>query len=124
MQAIALTPGKTDLRLVERPVPTIGAPDEVKLRVVRVGICGTDREEASGGRARAPRGQSELVIGHEMMGQVVEVGKAVTRVKPGDYAVFTVRRGCGKCLPCQMNRSDMCLTGQYLERGIWGLDGY
>ena len=59
-----------------------------------------------------------------MFGQVVEVGQAVTRVKPDDFAVFTVRRGCGKCLPCRMNRSDMCQTGEYQERGIWGLDGY
>ncbi len=72
----------------------------------------------------APKGQEDLVIGHEMFGQVVEIGKAVTRVKKGDYAIFTVRRGCGKCLPCAMNRSDMCLTGEYHERGIWGLDGY
>ncbi len=124
MQAIALIPGTTTLRMVDRPEPHISAPDEVKLQVVRVGICGTDREEASGGRARAPAGQQDLVIGHEMFGQVVEVGPAVTRVQVGDYAVFTVRRGCGKCLPCLMNRSDMCLTGDYRERGIWGLDGY
>jgi threonine dehydrogenase-like Zn-dependent dehydrogenase len=89
-----------------------------------VGICGTDREEAAGGRSKAPAGQNELVIGHEMFGQVVEVGRAVTRVAQGDFAVFTVRRGCGKCLPCLMNRSDMCQTGEYAERGIWGLDGY
>ena len=43
--------------------------------------------------------------------QVVETGKAVTSVKPGDLAVFTVRRGCGRCVPCTMNRSDMCTTG-------------
>jgi threonine dehydrogenase-like Zn-dependent dehydrogenase len=59
-----------------------------------------------------------------MFGQVVETGKNVTIVRPGDFAVFTVRRGCGECLPCLMNRSDMCLTGNYRERGIWGLDGY
>ena len=77
------------------PEPSIAAPDEIKLRIVRVGICGTDREELQGGRADAPAGKTELVIGHEMFGQVVEVGSAVKRVKPGDYAVFTVRRGCG-----------------------------
>jgi threonine dehydrogenase-like Zn-dependent dehydrogenase len=110
--------------MVDRPEPQIGAPDEVKVRIVRVGICGTDREEASGGRALAPQGQQDLVIGHEMFGQVVEVGQSVSRVKVGDYAVFTVRRGCGKCLPCTMSRSDMCRTGDYQERGIWGLDGY
>jgi threonine dehydrogenase-like Zn-dependent dehydrogenase len=124
MKAIANIPNTSTLLLIERPEPMITTPDEVKLRVLRVGICGTDREEAAGGRSKAATGFNELVIGHEMFGQVTEVGQAVTRVKPGDYAVFTVRRGCGKCLPCTMNRSDMCQTGEYQERGIWGLDGY
>ncbi|HEX7973985.1 MAG TPA: glucose 1-dehydrogenase [Anaerolineales bacterium] len=124
MKAIAVVSGTPELKLVERPEPSISAPDEIKLRILRVGICGTDREEAAGGRSKPPDGAQELVIGHEMFGQVVEAGQAVTRVKPGDYAVFTVRRGCGKCLPCLMNRSDMCETGQYTERGIWGRDGY
>ncbi|MCC7418514.1 MAG: glucose 1-dehydrogenase [Acidobacteria bacterium] len=124
MKAIAVVPGTRDVRLVDRPEPSIAAPDEIKLRVVRVGICGTDREEAAGSRAKAPPAHKDLVLGHEMFGQVVEVGRAVTLVKPGDHAVFTVRRGCGACRPCAMNRSDMCRTGQYSERGIWGLDGY
>lgn len=124
MKAIALTPGTPVIRLIDLPEPVVTSPDDVKVRILRVGVCGTDREEASGGRALAPQGQKELVIGHEMFGQVVETGKAVARVKPGDYAVFTVRRGCGECTPCLMNRSDMCLTGRYRERGIWGLDGY
>lgn len=124
MDAIAVIPGTTTLRIVERAEPSVAAPDEVKMRVLRVGVCGTDREEAAGGRARAPEDQQDLVIGHEMFGQVVEVGQAVERVKVGDHAVFTVRRGCGKCLPCAMNRSDMCRTGEYRERGIKGLDGY
>ena len=92
--------------------------------MIRVGICGTDREEVSGGRAQAPQGQSELVIGHEMLGKVVNVGSSVTCVKPGDYAVFTVRRGCRECSCCLMNRADMCQSGNYRERGIRGLDGY
>jgi threonine dehydrogenase-like Zn-dependent dehydrogenase len=124
MKACAIAPGTTNLRLVDRPEPDVTRPDEVKLRVLAVGICGTDREEASGGRALAPDGQHQLVIGHEMLGQVEAVGAAVTRVRPGDHAVFTVRRGCGACRPCAVNRSDMCLTGRYKERGIWGLDGY
>ena len=124
MKALALLTGTKDIRLVDRPEPELAAPDEIKVRVLRVGICGTDREEASGGRALPPEGAKELVIGHEMFGQVVDAGKNVTLVKPGDLAVFTVRRGCGECLPCLMNRSDMCRTGKYRERGIWGLDGY
>ncbi|MDE3178080.1 MAG: glucose 1-dehydrogenase [Acidobacteriota bacterium] len=124
MKAIAIVPGSAGSLLVERPEPAISAPDEVKMRVLRVGICGTDREEVIGGRASAPAGQKELVIGHEMFGQVTGVGSSVTRVKAGDHAVFTVRRGCGECLSCLMNRSDMCQTGKYRERGIKGLDGY
>lgn len=124
MKAIAIVPGTAGARIVERPEPAVAAPDDVKLRVIRVGICGTDREELSGGRADAPDGRKELVIGHEMFGQVVEAGSAVTRVKVSDYAVFTVRRGCNACAPCRMGRSDMCQTGNYRERGIKGLDGY
>jgi glucose 1-dehydrogenase len=124
MKALSVIPGTKKLQLVDRPEPQLQADDEIKLRVLRVGICGTDREEAAGGRAMAPKGYQDLVIGHEMFGQVIETGEGVTRVKKGDYAVFTVRRGCGKCLPCAMNRSDMCATGEYHERGIWGLDGY
>ena len=124
MKAIAIIPSTTNLRLVDRPEPSISAPDEVKLRVLRVGICGTDREEAAGGRSLAPQDQADLVIGHEMIGQVTQMGAAVTRVQAGDYCVLTVRRGCGQCLPCMMNRSDMCSTGKYHERGIWELDGY
>jgi glucose 1-dehydrogenase len=124
MQAIALVPGTTAVQIVDRPEPQLQAPDDVKLRILRVGICGTDREEATGGRALAPMGQPDLVLGHEMLGQVVAIGSAVQRVSVGDYAVFTVRRGCGHCLPCDLNRADMCRTGEYHERGIWGLDGY
>ena len=124
MKAIAIIPGTQTLELIDRPEPSITADDHVKMKVLRVGICGTDREEAAGGRAKAPEGVETLVLGHEMFGQVVEVGKSVTRVKPNDYAVFTVRRGCSTCIPCGMHRNDMCMTGNYHERGIWGLDGY
>jgi threonine dehydrogenase-like Zn-dependent dehydrogenase len=93
MKAIAIIPGTAVPRLVERPEPSIATQDEIKIRIIRVGICGTDREEVSGGRAQAPDGQKELVIGHEMLGQVMSVGSSVTRVKSGDYAVFTVRVG-------------------------------
>ena len=124
MKAIALVPGTTNLRLVDLPEPSITAPDEVKLEVLQVGICGTDREEASGGRAEAPPGKTELVIGHEMLGQVVAIGSAVMAVQPEDYAVFSVRRGCGHCPACAVNRSDMCYSGDYTERGIKGRDGY
>jgi glucose 1-dehydrogenase len=124
MKAIAITPGTREVNIVDRPEPQLASPGQIKLRVLRVGICGTDREEASGGRADAPPGQKELVIGHEMFGQVEEVGSQVQGVKPGDFGCFTVRRGCGHCPACLNNRSDMCSTGDYTERGIKQKDGY
>jgi glucose 1-dehydrogenase len=124
MKAIANITGTSTLNLVDRPEPDVAADDDIKLRVLYVGICGTDREEAAGGRSKPPGSQTELVLGHEMFGQVVKIGNSVTRVAIGDYAVFTVRRGCGTCLSCLMNRADMCQTQEYSERGIWGLDGY
>lgn len=118
MKAIAIVPGTTGSRIVDRPEPGITNSDEVKVKIKRVGICGTDREEVSGGRADAPEGQKELVIGHEMFGQVVEIGSSVSRVKVGDFAVFTVRRGCGQCPPCLMGRADMCQTGTASSRPL------
>src|SRR5207248_8104138 len=102
VRALAIVPRAKKVRIVERPRPALKGRENVELRVLRVGVCGTDREEVAGGRARAPDGEEELVIGHEMIGQVVAVSSNVARVRPGDYAVLTVRRGCGKCGPCAM----------------------
>ena len=124
MKAIAVVPGTKNVQLVDRPEPEVTAPDEVKMKVLRVGICGTDREEAAGGRADAPRDHKDLVIGHEMFGRVTEAGSAVKTVKAGDLGVFTVRRECGHCPACLAGRSDMCTSGDYTERGIKGRDGY
>jgi glucose 1-dehydrogenase len=124
MKALSITPGKGDLKIIDVEEPGIQFPDDVKLKVLQVGICGTDREEVEGGRADAPANEDHLIIGHEMFGKVVDAGKDVTVVKKGDYALFIVRRGCGECYPCLNGRSDMCYTGRYKERGIKSLHGY
>lgn len=124
MKAIAITPGKGYPCLIDVDEPAIKDDHDVKIQVSEVGICGTDREEASGGRADAPAGENFLVIGHEMIGRVVDTGKSVTRVKKNDYALFMVRRPCGHCLFCSNNRSDLCSTGDYTERGIKGIHGF
>jgi glucose 1-dehydrogenase len=125
MKAIALKPHTKDVELKEDwPDPTIKADDDVKVEILEVGICGTDREEVSGGRADAPAGENLLVIGHEMLGKVVEIGKKVKNFKKGDLVVITVRRGCGICEPCKNNCYDMCKTGKYQERGIKQRHGY
>jgi len=125
MKAIILKPHTKDVQLKDNwPEPKIEKDDDVKVQIIEVGICGTDREEASGGRADAPNGEELLVIGHEMLGKVVDVGKGVKNFKNGDLTVITVRRGCGKCEPCKNNCFDMCQTGLYQERGIKQRHGY
>lgn len=124
MKALTIIPGKGNLQLKDIPEPQITEDDDVKIEVINVGICGTDREEVSGGRADAPKGETELIIGHEMFGRIVEVGQSVKSVKPGDYGLFSVRRGCTICVPCQLKRSDMCNSGLYSERGIKQLNGF
>lgn len=124
MKALALVPGTTEISLRDYPEPAIETPTQVKMKILEVGICGTDREEVKGGRATPPSGKTHLVIGHEMLGIVTDTGAAVSGVAPGDYGVFSVRRGCGRCAACKNNRSDMCYTAEYKERGIKGLNGY
>lgn len=124
MKAISLIPGTTQIELIEQIEPQIQHSDEVKLKVMEVGVCGTDRELAAGGRASAPQGEEKLIIGHEMIGNVIEVGKSVKEFKPGDLAIVTVRRGCNHCPACLADRADMCYSGDYLERGIKGSHGF
>ena len=125
MKALLLTPGTNHVRLAtDWQEPKLETPTQIKVRILEVGICGTDREEASGGRADAPKGEKELVIGHEMLGSVVEIGAKVTGVKKNDLVVLTVRRGCGACANCKAHCSDMCETGNYTERGIKQRHGY
>lgn len=124
MKAISITPGKGEPHFIDIPEPQISNDYDIKLETLQVGICGTDRAEISGGKVLAEPGRKELVIGHEMLGRVVETGAKVTLAKPGELGLFTVRRGCGKCYPCQHERNDMCETGDYSEHGIKGIDGF
>lgn len=124
MKAIAITPGVPEATFITVDEPQIDTPTQVKIKVLEVGICGTDREEVMGGRADAPANTAHLIIGHEMMGEVIETGVDVANVRVGDYAVLTVRRGCGKCEACLNGRSDLCYTGEYKERGIKALHGF
>lgn len=124
MKAIALVPHSKDVKVTDFPEPKIEKPTELKVKVLRVGICGTDREEASGGRADAPVGEKELIIGHEMLGEVVQVGNDVKKFKPKDLVVIMVRRPCSECEMCKKGCWDMCESGNYTERGIKQRHGF
>lgn len=109
--------------LADVPAPEL-TPSGVRVRVVRVGVCGTDREILAGGHGVAPSGRDRLVLGHESFGQVTEVASEGSGFKPGDFVVATVRRGCAACAHCRDGMSDFCDTGGFLERGILGMDGF
>ena len=126
MKAIAVTPRQKDsMAVIDVPEPQIGVGD-VLVKVARVGICGTDVELKAGDYGEAPVGSSHLVIGHESFGQVVQTGSEVEGIAVGDYVVASVRRPCphDRCLPCRSGQNDMCITGDYTERGIKGQHGY
>jgi threonine dehydrogenase-like Zn-dependent dehydrogenase len=120
MKAIAVFPGTHEIRLIDHPEPKISKPTDVKLRIIDVGVCGTDKEICAFEYGTPPDGSEYLVIGHESLGEVVEVGSVVSRVKVGDLAVPMVRRPCShdSCLACRSGRQDFCYTGDFTERGI------
>ncbi len=126
MKAIAVVPGTQEVRLIEQEAPPVTAPTHVKLRVLDVGVCGTDREICAFQYGTPPDGTEHLVIGHESLGEVVEVGAAVTRLKRGDLVVPMVRRPCAHegCAACRAGRQDFCFTGDFSERGIKNLHGF
>ena len=77
-------------------------------------------------RHRRRPDRDHFILGHESLGEVVEVGPAVTRVKPGDLVIATVRRPCAheSCAACRAGRPDFCLTGDYHEHGIKDMHGF
>jgi threonine dehydrogenase-like Zn-dependent dehydrogenase len=95
----------------------------VLVKVLRVGVDGTDREINAAEYGAAPPGDSYLITGHESFGRVVEVGPAVTDLAPGDYVVATVRRPGGSIYDA-IGTSDMTTDDTYFERGINLRHGY
>ncbi|NNM42954.1 MAG: alcohol dehydrogenase catalytic domain-containing protein, partial [Chlamydiae bacterium] len=77
MKAIALFPKSGELKLIDHPEPKITHSNEVKIKVIGVGICGSDREMMEKKRAAPPPGEEHLILGHEMLGEVHEIGKDV-----------------------------------------------
>lgn len=127
MKAIAVFPRRPgSIHLAELPMPSLDEiPDGrgVLVKVLRVGIDGTDREINAGEYGAPPPGYDFLVIGHEGLGQVVAVGRNVTELAPGDYVVATVRRP-GSSIYDLIGTNDMTTDDTYYERGINLRHGY
>ncbi len=127
MKAIAVIPGKPDsmhLREMARPtLDEIAGGRGVLVKVLRVGVDGTDKEINAAEYGAAPAGYDFLVTGHESFGRVVEVGPNVTELRPGDYVVATVRRP-GSSIYDRIGTYDMTTDDVYFERGINLRHGY
>jgi glucose 1-dehydrogenase len=126
MKAIAVMPQIKEVAIINQPEPKILSSTDVKLRMLEAGVCGTDKEICAFEYGTPPAGSEQLVIGHESLGEVVEVGPQVTRVKVGDLVVPMVRRPCPHdyCLACRADRQDFCFTGDFQERGIKERHGF
>ena len=127
MKAIAVFPGKPNsVHLEDLRKPSL---DEIPngrgvlVKVIRVGVDGTDKEINAAEYGQAPDGYNFLVIGHESFGQVEAVGPNVTEFKPGDYVVATVRRP-GHSIYDLIGTYDMTTDDTYYERGINLRHGY
>lgn len=128
MKAIAVHPGqKSSVHLADVPKPSLAdVPDGrgVLVQVLRVGLCGTDKDIINAEYGAAPPGSDVLVIGHENLGKVIEAGpNAPPEFKPGAHVVASVRRP-GHSLYDQIGLQDMTTDDVYYERGINLLPGY
>src|SRR5829696_2772949 len=119
MDALVVEPGVPHSARVEGLPPA--RENGVSVRVLEVGVCGTDREISEGVFGVAPEGETTLVLGHELLGRVENDGHGFSR---GDLVTATVRRSCGRCRACADGSPDACLTGDYAERGITRLHGF
>jgi threonine dehydrogenase-like Zn-dependent dehydrogenase len=128
MKAIAVYPGQPDslhLEEVRKPsVDEIAGGRGVLVRVLRVGVDGTDKEINAAEYGEAPPGERFLITGHESFGQVVEVGPNVPpALRPGTFVVATVRRP-GSSPYDGIGLQDFTTDDVYFERGINLRHGY
>lgn len=111
-----------DLRVEQVPDPTPLAPTDALVAVQLAAICGSDLHVWHGRETGLDAG---TVMGHEFVGEIVEVGKAVTRLRRGDRVVSPFTTSCGECFYCEIGLTSRCVRGQlfgWVERGS-GLHG-
>ena len=117
MKAVQIA-GPDDLRIIDVEKPEITNPSEVLVKMTAAGICGSDVAIYHGKNAAAtyPR-----IIGHEMVGRIVEVGNDVKTLKVGDRVIIDQVASCGHCYPCSKGRPNVCdnlkVRGVHIDGG-------
>ncbi len=127
MKAVAVFPGQRNTaHMSELPMPAleeIPGGRGVLVKVLQVGLDGTDREINNAEYGAAPPGYDFLVPGHEGFGVVVKVGRKVTELNPGDYVVALVRQP-GDSIYDSIGMPDMTTSEDYYEHGINLVHGF
>ncbi|MDR1971941.1 MAG: alcohol dehydrogenase catalytic domain-containing protein [Treponema sp.] len=104
--------------MVDVDQPKIEGPKDVLVKIKAAGICGSDVHIYHG---TSPVATYPRVMGHEITGVVAEIGKAVTRVKPGDPVIVDQIVACGECYPCKIGRPNICcalkVRGVHIDGG-------
>ncbi|UII25788.1 glutathione-dependent formaldehyde dehydrogenase [Fulvivirga maritima] len=121
--------GKNDVRIDTVPDPIIQDPDDVILKVTSTAICGSDLHLLGG---LVPTMQEGDILGHEFMGEVVDLGKNVTKFKKGDRVVVPFTISCGHCSYCESEEYSLCdnsnpepeLGQKNMGHAIAGIFGY
>ena len=107
MMKVAVMNGIGEMGYTERPIPQ-AKEDEVLVKLEYVGICGSDMHYYEMGRIGDYIVEPPFVLGHEPGGTVVEVGKNVTHLKPGDRVALEPGKTCGKCRFCREGKYNLC----------------
>jgi threonine dehydrogenase-like Zn-dependent dehydrogenase len=112
--------GKSDIRCESVPDPRIQHPRDAIIKVTACAICGSDLHIYNG---VIPQMEGGDVVGHETMGEVVEVGSEVTNLRPGDRVVVPFTISCGECFFCRRGWFSGCeRTNPNREKAeaLWG----
>ena len=98
--------GPFDVRVTDMPDPQIEQPTDVIVKITSANICGSDLHMYEG-RTNMEKGR---ILGHENMGEVVEVGSCVVQIKVGDMVCMPFNVACGHCSNCEKGLTGYCLT--------------
>lgn len=101
-----------DLRLAEVDIPPLG-PGDVRVKVQRGGICGSDLHYYSHGGFGAVRIREPMILGHEISGRVIETGPEVHHVKEGELVAVSPSRPCRECRYCHEGLPNHCLNMRF-----------
>lgn len=119
MKAIVKAKAAEGIEIHDVPVPTVG-PGEILLKVKRAGVCGTDLHIYQWDRWSQGRVKTPVTLGHEFVGEVVELGPGATGIAVGDLVSCESHVVCHTCVACRTNLAHVCVNTRTLGIDING----